>query len=131
MEIYQALLRQPGVKDVALERPLTSVRPDVSATIHGVPVAIEVQISALSMDTIIHRTQEYARKGIYVLWLPNGNLTWTAHATALASGRSGFMQRISAGSITGLKTCRWLSIASIRITGASLKPPGIRRMAKK
>jgi competence protein CoiA len=45
----------------------------VSAYINGVPVAIEVQISSLSLETITRRTIEYARKGIYVLWL----LQWT------------------------------------------------------
>jgi competence protein CoiA len=75
MEIYEALLREPGVTNVALERPLGTNRPDVSACINGVPVAIEVQLSALSMETIIHRTAEYARKGIYVLWLPQ----WTPY----------------------------------------------------
>jgi competence protein CoiA len=69
MEIYEALLRQPGVTEVALERSLKTVRPDVSAHINGIPVAIEVQISTLSQETIIHRTKEYERKGIYVLWL--------------------------------------------------------------
>jgi len=69
MEIYQSLLGQPGVTNLALERSLKTVRPDVSAYINGIPVAIEVQISALSMDTIIHRTKEYERQGIYVLWL--------------------------------------------------------------
>jgi len=73
MEIYEALLRAPGVTNVALERPLGSVRPDVSAYIYGVPVAIEVQISSLSIETIQRRTIEYARNGIYVLWL----LQWT------------------------------------------------------
>lgn len=53
--------------------PLETNRPDVSAYINGVPVAIEVQISSLSLDTITRRTIEYARKGIYVLWL----LQWT------------------------------------------------------
>ena len=75
LEIYQALLKHPRVQDVALELPLGSVRPDVSATINGIRVAIEVQISALSMETIIHRTQEYERKGVYVLWLPQ----WTPY----------------------------------------------------
>jgi competence protein CoiA len=75
MEIYEALLRQPGVAKVALERSLTSVRPDVSARINGIPVAIEVQISTLSHETIIHRTKEYERKGIYVLWLAQ----WTPY----------------------------------------------------
>ncbi len=72
-EIYEALLREPGVTKVALERSLKTCRPDVSAYIKNVPVAIEVQISTLSMETIIRRTEEYARRGIYVLWL----LQWT------------------------------------------------------
>jgi competence protein CoiA len=56
-----------------LERPLGTVRPDVSAYINGVPVAIEVQITSLSLGTIAYRTTVYMRKGIYVLWL----LQWT------------------------------------------------------
>jgi len=73
MEIFQALQNDPHVLNVALERPLGTNRPDVSAEINGVPVAIEVQISSLSPETIAYRTMEYARKGIYVLWL----LQWT------------------------------------------------------
>ena len=69
LEIFDSLQRTPGVTDALLERSLMSVRPDVSANINGVPVAIEVQISSLSLETITHRTIEYARKGIYVLWL--------------------------------------------------------------
>ncbi len=46
------------------------IRPDVSAYIGGVPVAIEVQLSALSLARIAYRTSEYAGKGIHVLWLP-------------------------------------------------------------
>jgi competence protein CoiA len=73
MEIFQALKNDPRVRDVALERPLGTNRPDVSAHINGVPVAIEVQISSLSIETIMQRTIQYAQKGIYVLWL----LQWT------------------------------------------------------
>ena len=73
LEIYKALLRQPAVFDVDLELPFGTVRPDVSAKIKGVPVAIEIQISSLSIETIMFRTIEYFRKGIYVLWL----LPWT------------------------------------------------------
>ena len=73
LEIYEALLREPGVENVALERSLGPVRPDVSATIRGTPVAIEVQISSLSLETILNRTIWYFRKGISVLWL----LQWT------------------------------------------------------
>jgi competence protein CoiA len=69
MEIYEALLRERNVQNVVLERPLGEVKPDISAYINGVPVAIEVQISNLSLDSITERTIWYARKGIYVLWL--------------------------------------------------------------
>ena len=75
MAIYEALLKEPNVKKAALERSLKTCRPDVSAYINGVPVAIEVQISTLTMEKIIQRTEEYARKGIYVLWL----LQWTPY----------------------------------------------------
>jgi competence protein CoiA len=73
MDIFQTLQKEPHVRNVALERPLGTNRPDVSAYINGVPVAIEVQISSLSLETIQQRTIEYAHKGIYVLWL----LQWT------------------------------------------------------
>ncbi len=69
LEIYESLLRMPNVTDAALERPLAGNRPDVSAYINGVPVAIEVQISSLSLETIMRRTIAYHQKGIYVLWL--------------------------------------------------------------
>lgn len=72
-EIYKALLEELGVSDVMLERPCGPVRPDVSAVIKGVKVAIEVQISSLSIETIMARTIAYHQKGIYVLWL----LPWT------------------------------------------------------
>ena len=73
MEIYEALKREPSVSDLVLERPLGSVRPDVSGYINGVKVAIEVQISSLSLDTIMRRTIDYHHRGIYVLWV----LQWT------------------------------------------------------
>jgi len=78
MEIYEALLQQPHVRNVALERPLGTVRPDISAYVNGVPVAIEVQISALSIETIMRRTIDYHQRGIYVLWL----LQWTPELDA-------------------------------------------------
>jgi competence protein CoiA len=73
IEIFEALQKAPGVRVAALERPLGENRPDVSAYINGVPVAIEVQISSLSIDTLMQRTIDYFRKGIAVLWL----LQWT------------------------------------------------------
>src|SRR5207244_1162963 len=65
IEIYEALRNEHCVRDVVLERSLGSVRPDVSAYVKGVPVAIEIQMSSLSLETITHRTLEYFRKGIY------------------------------------------------------------------
>jgi competence protein CoiA len=73
MAIYDALLEAPNVRKAGLERSLRTVRPDVRAYINDIAVAIEVQVSALSLDTIIRRTTEYARKGVYLLWLPQ----WT------------------------------------------------------
>jgi competence protein CoiA len=73
IEIFLALQRAPHVRNVMLEHPLGTNRPDVSAEINGVPVAIEVQLSSLSIDTIMQRTIDYHQKGIYVLWL----LQWT------------------------------------------------------
>jgi len=67
-EIYQSLLADSRVKKCALERNLGSVRPDISAYINNIPVAIEVQASSLTLDQIHHRTREYARKRIAVLW---------------------------------------------------------------
>jgi competence protein CoiA len=64
MKIYEALLREPSVGNAALERPLEGVHPDVCANINGVPVAIEVLISSLSLETIMHRTMAYPQKSI-------------------------------------------------------------------
>jgi competence protein CoiA len=52
-----------------VERHLGGVRPDISAVIRGVRVAIEVQISALPLETVIHRTRIYGERGIALLWL--------------------------------------------------------------
>jgi competence protein CoiA len=68
--LYENLLRDPRVRKCEMERDLGTVRPDVSAYINDVAVAIEVQLSNLSLAKIQYRTLEYARKGIYVLWLP-------------------------------------------------------------
>jgi competence protein CoiA len=70
ISIYEALIAHPRVMKCEMERDLGAVRPDVSAYINNVPVAIEVQASNLTLEKIRHRTEEYARRGIYVLWLP-------------------------------------------------------------
>ncbi len=73
LAIHESLKQNPHITSVIFEHPLGTVRPDIFAVINGVPVAIEIQISSLSVETIMYRTIEYARKGIYVLWL----LLWT------------------------------------------------------
>lgn len=52
MEIFLALRNEPNVRNVELERPIGMNRADVFADINGVPVAIEVQLSSLSPETI-------------------------------------------------------------------------------
>lgn len=68
-DLFTALSGCEGVTDIKLERYLGPVRPDVSFRLHGVPVAIEMQISNIDVHTIIRRTKEYSRRGIYLLWL--------------------------------------------------------------
>ena len=70
LALFEGLSAHPRVRKCEMERDLGTVRPDVSAYINNVPVAIEVQLSNLSVSRIQYRTAEYARKGIYVLWLP-------------------------------------------------------------
>lgn len=67
--IYHELLKHPGVTKLQMERNLGTVKPDISAYIGKYPVAIEIQVSPLSIDTILKRTAEYTAKGIYLLWL--------------------------------------------------------------
>jgi competence protein CoiA len=70
MEIYNHLTQIDRL-DCELEKPLGKVRPDIYiySKNKGKAYAIEVQISTLTMDKIIYRTKEYAKLGIYVLWL--------------------------------------------------------------
>ena len=69
LAIYEELSRHQRFCDVEIERRMGTVRPDVSGLMDRIPFAIEVQISALTMEQIVYRTREYAKKGIYVLWL--------------------------------------------------------------
>jgi len=67
--IFDALAKCPHVTKLEMERRLGEVRPDVSCCIGGTYVAIEVQVSDLPYETILRRTQIYAQKGIYLLWV--------------------------------------------------------------
>ena len=68
-EIYQALKNHPQVSKLKLERSLGDVRPDISFYLCSTPIAIEVQVSTLPLDTIDRRTASYTSKGIYLLWV--------------------------------------------------------------
>ena len=67
--IYEALREADGVSDCELEKNFGFCIPDVFACIDTVPVAIEVQISTLTIAEIMRRTQQYYQAGIFVLWL--------------------------------------------------------------
>lgn len=45
------------------------VRPDLSGRINGKGIIIEVQVSTLSITRILHRTEEYRKRGAYILWI--------------------------------------------------------------
>ncbi|WP_040445816.1 competence protein CoiA family protein [Ktedonobacter racemifer] len=45
------------------------VRPDISCFLGDVPIAIEMQVSSIQLDTIARRTKEYTRRGVYILWI--------------------------------------------------------------
>lgn len=68
-EIYEALAKHKEVKNLKLERFLDSVRPDISFYFNGIPIAIEMQVSAIKPDVIARRTKEYTRRGIFILWI--------------------------------------------------------------
>lgn len=67
-EIYETLSKRKEVTGLKLERYLDSVRPDISFYCNTIPVAIEVQVSAIPPDIITRRTVEYTRRGVYILW---------------------------------------------------------------
>jgi len=69
LEIYNELLKRNNVTNVQLEHNLGTAVADVYAVIDGVPVAIEIQRSKLSVNEIIRRTKEYTRLKVNVIWI--------------------------------------------------------------
>lgn len=69
LEIYQALELRAEVTKLELERGLKTIRPDISFQVGDSYVAFEVQLSALTVEKIVQRTSEYAKKKIALLWL--------------------------------------------------------------
>lgn len=68
--IYDALKVAPGVTEGELEKNFGRVVSDVFFIFNGMRVAIEVQISNLTINQIIERTEAYNDLGIYILWMP-------------------------------------------------------------
>jgi competence protein CoiA len=102
VDLFQSLLHMPSVSMLKLERDLKTVRPDISFRLNGMPVAIEVQISNLTLEKIVHRTSEYEKLGVAVLWIglddeiesKNGRVItpplWSKWCHALYFGRNYF-----------------------------------------
>ena len=51
------------------EKNWEKVRPDISGRIGKKGIIIEVQASTLSIKKIIHRTEQYTKRGGYILWI--------------------------------------------------------------
>ena len=84
LSLFDALRAEPNVQDVELEKRFGTCVADVYAVISGVPVAIEIQRSALAVGEITARTAAYHRLGIAVLWIgiPNGDLGLSRYSPA-------------------------------------------------
>lgn len=67
--LYNALKECQNVTDLAVEKAFGTVRADVYCRINGVPVALEIQRSAIGPDQIRERTERYHELGIAVLWI--------------------------------------------------------------
>lgn len=67
--IYLELKKHNHVTELDIEVHLGSVVADIYCKVNGVPVAIEIQRSNLSVNDIVARTTKYEQLGIHVLWL--------------------------------------------------------------
>ena len=68
--IFDSLRYMDSISELKIEKDWGSVVSDIYAVIQEQRIAIEVQISDLTMHQIMHRTKAYAALGIAVLWLP-------------------------------------------------------------
>ena len=75
-DIFDHLVKHEDVLECEMEKDFDTVVSDIYYRTKNLRIAIEVQVSSLTMEKIIYRTQKYERLGIYVLWLPlfNKNL---------------------------------------------------------
>lgn len=84
LSLFDALRTEPNVQGAELEKNFGTSVADVFAVISGVPVAIEIQRSALAVAEITARTAQYHQLGIAVLWIgiPNGDLGLSRYSPA-------------------------------------------------
>ena len=51
------------------DRKIPKLVPDISGRMNGVRVAIEVQVSSLTIPRIVQRTKDYEKRGIPLVWI--------------------------------------------------------------
>jgi len=69
LEIYEAIRHEHNVSNAEVEKYFDGSRADIYAEISGIPVAIEIQKSNLSIEDISDRTQRYHSLGVAVVWV--------------------------------------------------------------
>ena len=67
--IYNKLKLIPEITECELEKNFGSVISDIFFIFNNFKIAIEVQISNLTMSKIIERTKKYDQLDIYVIWI--------------------------------------------------------------
>jgi competence protein CoiA len=101
MEIYDGLVCHSRFANCEIERGMGTVRPDIYACMDGIQIAIEVQLSTLTLENIIYRTSEYAKRGSTFFGYQSIPTLLKMISTAQGSGKGGFMPHPLAESITG------------------------------
>lgn len=69
-EIYFELKKSKQITFCELEFDLKTVRSDIYFELNNIKIALEIQVSSLTVNEIINRTVKYYNLGVYVLWLP-------------------------------------------------------------
>lgn len=67
--IFEALKTNPNCSHCELEQKVNNVVPDIYAIIKGVPVAIEVQRSNMTVQDVYDRTLARHENGLSVIWI--------------------------------------------------------------
>lgn len=72
------LSQDPGVTDIQIERQIRALdgawrQPDVSFVLHGQTVAVDVQLAAASLATIVERGAFYAANKIRHIWVTDAS----------------------------------------------------------